>query len=222
MNTDRSSMRCPMNSDRHNQYEAWESEYNKKGRIWKRSPVFSWNVVPKKPVLEVGVGNGKNLQRFSFDRYKVTILDISRSALDLVRKDMDVCGNVFPFQADVCFLPFVDASYSTIYMVHLLDHLLEKGRIDAIKEIQRVLKPGGTVYITVFGDSDMRCGKGIPVEERTFRRGNNILTHYFTEEEVSSLFSSDYQVTIERHIWELKIKQEIHTREELHVAVYSS
>lgn len=211
-----------MNTDRFSQYEAWESEYNKKGCIWKRYPFFSWDVLPKEPVLELGVGNGKNLQGFSFDGYKVTILDISRSALDLVRKDTDIYENVFPFQADVCFLPFIDASYTTIYVVHLLDHLLEKGRASAMKEIKRVLKPGGTVYMTVFGDSDMRCGKGIPVEERTFCRGNNILTHYFTEEEVLSLFSSDYQVTIKKHVWEQKIRQGIHTREELCVVVFSS
>ncbi len=215
-----------MKTDDIDQYNAWELEYKQKGRLWTQYPVHTMHVSSNDQILELGVGNGKNIQGYLSnllqpDKLEITVLDISRSALRLVKTNTNIPQDVFAIQADVCFLPFTDASYGIIFVVHLLDHLLEKKRELAVAEIQRILKPGGIIYITVFGVCDMRYGKGVLVEEHTFCKGNGIITHYFTSEELTSLFPSHYQVIIQKSAWEMRIKGKIHKREEFIITVQS-
>ena len=41
-----------------------------------------------------------------------------------------------------------------------------------------------------FGKSDLRFGEGNEVEDSSFLRGNGIMTHYFQEGEIPSLFGN--------------------------------
>lgn len=70
----------------------------------------------------------------------------------------------------------------------MLQHLLKKEREAAVCEFERVLKPGGMIFLEVFGIKDMRYG-GEEIEEHTFVRQSGIIYHYFTKEELQALFS---------------------------------
>ncbi|EKD43906.1 MAG: hypothetical protein ACD_72C00077G0003 [uncultured bacterium] len=60
------------------------------------------------------------------------------TTLDLLRKDVD-------FQADVCALPFDNASYDVIIANHVLEHVADDQA--AMREIRRVLKPNGQIIL---------------------------------------------------------------------------
>lgn len=51
--------------------------------------------------------------------------------------------------ADARHLPYPDASFDAIYSISVLEHIPDAGDAEAVRELGRVLKPGGAVAITV-------------------------------------------------------------------------
>jgi len=158
------------------------------------------------PVLELGVGNGKGLSLLPPEAMPIG-LDFSLPALRSCRELYDI-----PLvRGDVTSLPFRDGSFPSVCASHILGHLLEDGRKRAAEEIVRVLAPGGNIFVNVFGEEDMRCGKGHEVEERTYERGNGIICHYFIEGEVEALFPSKSTA----RSWERRVDKRFHGIDEV-------
>ena len=87
-------------------------------------------------VLEVGCGGGSGLSalRTLLAPRRLVGIDIDRAALTRVR-DAEV------HVADVRALPFADASFDLVFDFGTLWHIARAG--DALREIARVLRPGG-------------------------------------------------------------------------------
>jgi ubiquinone/menaquinone biosynthesis C-methylase UbiE len=157
-------------------------------------------------VLELGIGNGKGLTVLS-DRAEPIGLDFSRQALLSCRR-----WHSLPLvQGDATSLPFRDGCFQFVAASHLLGHLTQQDRLKAAQEMVRVLVDGGGAYINVFGELDMRYGKGHEVEERTYERGNGIIYHYFLDGEVEALFP---KLKVERS-WERLLSKRFLGRDEL-------
>ncbi len=161
--------------------QSWDLLYERDDRPWKGS---CDEVIPMNGlVLELGIGNGKNLTAFPADTSFIG-LDFSRPALLACASRHDI-----PLlQADITALPFPDQVFPNVAASHILGHLDSASLLKASREIERVLKVGGTLYVSVFGEEDMRFGRGEEVEDRTFQRGNGVMTRYFLENEVPELF----------------------------------
>jgi SAM-dependent methyltransferase len=93
-------------------------------------------------LLDLGCGRFKTLKRLREQRpdleyYGVDIMDVSADCLP---------GVTFS-KADIDRepLPFPDEQFDAIFFCHVLEHLLYP--LNALAELQRVLKPGGLVYI---------------------------------------------------------------------------
>jgi len=186
------------------QKDSWDLLYERDDRLWKRGPDV---VLPfEGKVLELGVGNGKGLAALS-SRTEPIGLDFSRRALLSCRR-----WHSLPLlQGDVTALPFQDRCLPCITASHLFGHLMLAERQKAAKEIVRVLSDDGRLYLSVFGDGDMRFGKGREIEERTFERGNGIICHYFQEGEAASLFP-DMHLELE---WVRTVSKRYYGREEV-------
>ena len=102
------------------------------------------HVDPSAPVLDVGTSAGTNLRMLrdlGFD--DVTGLDLSE---DAIRFCLDKgLGTVK--QGDVTAMPFADESFALVIASDIIEHVDDDAR--ALAEIARVLRPGGTVLITV-------------------------------------------------------------------------
>ncbi|MDH6116833.1 class I SAM-dependent methyltransferase [Kitasatospora sp. GAS204B] len=97
-------------------------------------------------VLDVGCGNGKFVSRLHNDRpdLQVVGMDISAGILADVKKPVLV--------ADVQALPFADDSAHAVLALHMLYHVSD---IEAtIKELARVLRPGGALIASTNSDTD--------------------------------------------------------------------
>jgi SAM-dependent methyltransferase len=138
-------------------------------------------------VLDAGCGDGKMaeaLARLS----EVVGCDFSREALLKLRNQRDTEIDVNLVECDITSTPFFEEKFDLVTCVHALSHLHADERARAAKEMSRVVKPGGHVFVEVFGRGDMRFGEGEEAEAFSFKRGDGILTHYFQEGEVPSLF----------------------------------
>lgn len=100
-------------------------------------------------VLEAGCGVGA--QTVSLLRRspgaRITCVDISASSLAEAKARVSAAGLSLPEfrQADIRALPFADGSFDHVFLCFVLEHLQDPER--ALGELQRVLRPGGTVTV---------------------------------------------------------------------------
>jgi SAM-dependent methyltransferase len=138
--------------------------------------------------------------------WDVIALDFSSRAATLCRKAIPDLLHGQVMIADALWSPFKSTTFDAIFAIHMIAHLHAADRKYIAREIIRLLKPGGILFFCEFSTDDFRFGKGHEVEEATFRRGTGIITHYFSEEEVSGLFSGLIPVLITQHQWLMKVR----------------
>jgi SAM-dependent methyltransferase len=100
-------------------------------------------------VLEAGCGVGAQtttLAHRSPAAHFVSV-DISPPSLAATRQRLKAAriANVTLVQADLLALPFADASFDHVFVCFVLEHLPRVA--DALAELHRVLKPGGTITV---------------------------------------------------------------------------
>ena len=102
-------------------------------------------------LLNVGCAHGPDFPPFkeSFELYGV---DFSREMLQLAQKYAEKYQfSVNLSEADACHLPYPDNSFDWAIAVAAYHHIEDsEGRMQALKELRRVLKPGGEAFITVW------------------------------------------------------------------------
>ncbi len=96
-------------------------------------------------ILEIGAGAGFALNHINADNQKYFPLDISTH--NLIRVSDKTEGVIYPISGDVFNLPFPSDSFDFILLSEVLEHLNDP--IMALKEIQRVLKTGGSFIVSV-------------------------------------------------------------------------
>ena len=166
--------------------KAWNSEY--KSSIWKGH--YSLDLpgsLCKGRLLDAGCGSGKYSIPLKMRGFDVIGVDVSPDALKMAVKG-SVCRelDIKFLAADICHLPFPDASFDVVWCYGVLQHLLSDERKLAISEFRRLLCSGGRLFLEVFGEEDMRYG-GIEIEPHTFKRKKGIIYHYFNVNELNGL-----------------------------------
>jgi tRNAThr (cytosine32-N3)-methyltransferase len=153
-----------------------------------------------KIVLEVGVGTGKTLSAILLEKPKsVFAFDFSSEALKHCRHAFKGFKEVSFVKADVLDLPFEKDFFDVAVVYYVLDNMLEAGRKKAVRELHRVLKPGGVLLFEDFAVGDFRetTSKriGMP-ESHTLLKKKGLLCHYFTKAEVKGLFKEFKSVEV--------------------------
>jgi ubiquinone/menaquinone biosynthesis C-methylase UbiE len=105
---------------------------------------------PGERVLEVGPGAGYYalpVARWLEPGGTLDVLDVQRKMLDYVvrRAAEDGITNVVPTQADARALPYPDAGFDGAYLTLVLGEVPDQER--ALRELRRVLKPGGRLVV---------------------------------------------------------------------------
>lgn len=123
-------------------------------RVWKALAIAQSGVRPGQQVLDLAGGTGDltiKLAKKVGKTGKVVLSDINQSMLDQGRDrliDAGIVGNVDIVQADAEQLPFEDNRFNLVTMAFGLRNVTRKE--NALKEIHRVLKPGGRVLVLEF------------------------------------------------------------------------
>ncbi len=95
-------------------------------------------------LLDVGCGTGEYTIRLASGFERVVGIDVEPKRLDILRAAAP--ANVAVRQMSVNDMEFPDDSFDTVTMIEVLEHLSDPAR--ALSEIARVLRPGGSVFIT--------------------------------------------------------------------------
>ena len=118
-------------------------------------------------LLEVGCGIGIDLLRFVRGGAKVTGIDLSMTAIDLACKNFEQSEQ----NADLRVMngermQFADNTFDVVYAHGVLQYTADSAEM--IKEIHRVLKPGGEAIIMVYNKHSwltlMRSVTNVPLE----------------------------------------------------------
>jgi len=101
-------------------------------------------------LLEVGCGIGTDLVRFAKGGARVTGIDLAQTAIDLARKNFELNGVVAEELrvANGEALPYADASFDVVYGHGVVQYTADAPKL--IREMHRVLKPGGTGIFMVY------------------------------------------------------------------------
>jgi ubiquinone/menaquinone biosynthesis C-methylase UbiE len=149
-----------------------------------------------KHLLEIGCGLGFDAIEFMRRGVRVTATDLTPTNVTLAKRHFELAG-VRPEAVevqDVFQLPYADATFDAAYSIGVLVHTGAPDR--ALKEIHRVLKPGGRAIMCHFyrrpslfhalsrlaGVDVVASGKEAPP-----------LTDFFSETELCKLFA-DYHI----------------------------
>lgn len=123
-------------------------------------------------VLDCGVGTGVFSIAFSkawAAPVCMAAIDVSNSMLERARRQLPQFGlDATLVQADVCSLPYGDRKFDVVLAAHVLEHL--PSPVIALKEIQRVLKPGGWMVACLTRNSLL--GRYVQLKWRTHRATN--------------------------------------------------
>ena len=98
-------------------------------------------------ILDLGCGGGFLTNHLSKDGHEVTGVDLSDDALNTAKK-YDETKRVTYTKADATELPFADATFDVVCAMDLLEHVEDYDKM--LKEVSRVLRPGGTFYFHTF------------------------------------------------------------------------
>jgi len=147
-------------------------------RIEKDTFAYFLEKLPRGNLLEPGCGTGHWTAYFSGKGFKVTAIDTSESMLQIARKK-NISNAIFQ-KADAADLPYNDHSFPVIATITMLEFV---SNINAVlDEIDRVLKPGGTLLVGCLNElSEMGKNK---INSKVFRHA-----HFFTPEEIERLLS---------------------------------
>jgi ubiquinone/menaquinone biosynthesis C-methylase UbiE len=166
-------------------------------------------------ILELGCGNGRTTVALSEKAGSLIALDFSLQACRLARKNAGAGERTDILAADARAIPIAAGSVDAVVAHHVAGHLLREDRLLLARESVRVLKPGGFFFFCDFSIEDFRCGSGKVVEDRTYRRGNGVITHYFSEDEVRSLSGQLSVMDLTTRRWPLRIFGRDYPRAEL-------
>ena len=167
-------------------------------------------------VLDLGCGNGRHAIYFAREGMKASGVDVSEQAIDWARdwakrESLDVDFQV----GDIGNLPYPNASFGAVVSHGVLDHVPADLAAAAVREVRRVLTPGGLFYCDLRCVDDFEFGKGKQVAPNTFvvdqgyERG--LVQHFFTLEEIKALFDGQFRI-IYSEITERRIEPDFQRR----------
>ena len=95
-------------------------------------------------LLDIGCGTGEYTRTLAQGCTQVDGIEIERNRLDHFREDCPSHVDLHLMSANE--LDFADDTFDTVVMIEVLEHLADPAT--AMKEIGRVLKPGGSLLLT--------------------------------------------------------------------------
>ncbi len=194
----------------------WNNIFSRDGRIFTQPnedmPGFCALLQAQnaRKVLDLGCGSGRHVVYLANAGFEVCGFDQAPHALDLARQWLQESG----LQADLRNgdmlepLPFPNETFDGVLSIAVIHHTVLSKIRDIIAEMERVLKPGGLIFVTVrwkFGEGDEIPADEIEPDTYVPLDGSEkgLAHHLFTEESLREVFSTftilETHVSIKKH-----------------------
>jgi len=146
-------------------------------------------------VLEVGCGNGKNLE---FLQHRVDVVGI-----DTCENFVRICGakGLNVRAGDAREIPYGEATFDAVLCIAMFHHVAEEDRCRAFRDILRVLRVGGVGILTCWSVEQPEYSKFIFSEGLNIVPWNKTQFRYYyvySETMFREYFQSFSEITIER------------------------
>lgn len=162
----------------------------------------------QKVVLEVGAGAGNTvfpIMRLNENpELEVVAADFSKKAVQTMRESPEYATEMGMVRAEVwdaasSDLPdgMKESSVDVVIMIFIFSALNPQQWQQAIKNVQRLLKPGGLVLFRDYGRGDLaqvRFKAGRWMEENFYVRGDGTRVYFFEKEELESIWGDAFDV----------------------------
>lgn len=135
----------------------WNEIYKKHGKVFmkpqesipKISKIFRKNKVKK--ILDFGSGTGRHIIYLARNNFDVYGIDIAEEGIDITKKWLAKEGLRAQLKVGSIYekLPYKDNFFNAVISTNAIHHEKIVNVRKAIAEIERVIKPGGLIFITV-------------------------------------------------------------------------
>jgi len=130
---------------KHGAGEIWNWESPAGRQRWKRRvQMLSGHLRPGMAILEIGCGTGYFTRELTQRGADIVAIDVSPDLLEIAKAKYSAPNVRYEIQ-NACALTYADAMFDSVVGSSILHHLEIE---EALREIYRVLKPGGTIYFT--------------------------------------------------------------------------
>lgn len=126
-----------------------------------------------KTLLEIGAGTGRDSQFFQDHGLDLTCIDLSPTMVELCQQK-----GLHALVMDIGDLRFPEESFDAVYTMNSLLHLPKCEFPAVLRHIDRLLKPGGVVFLGVYGGYDYEG-----IWEKDFYRPQRFFS-FFTDEDL--------------------------------------
>lgn len=135
----------------------WNNIFKREGRVFLEPQSDMSNVIrilkkeKVKRVLDLGCGSGRHTVLLAKNGFDVYGTDVSASGLNLARKWLAEKKLRAHLKKSSCYrrLPFKDGFFDAVISTNVIHHNYHDKIRFCISEIERVMKPGGIVFVSV-------------------------------------------------------------------------
>jgi ubiquinone/menaquinone biosynthesis C-methylase UbiE len=104
-------------------------------------------------VLDIGCGTGTLVTLIKKRHPRVEVIGLDPDPKALARATRKASREALPIRFDQGFsdsLPYVDASFDRVFSSYMFHHLEDDSKERTLRDVRRVLKPGGRFYLLDF------------------------------------------------------------------------
>lgn len=164
-----------------------------------------------KKILDLGCGNGRNGNFLSIKKFSVVGVDNSKLA---IQKAKHRRGKVKYLLADMKKLPFREDFFDAVISTQTIFHGLLRDIRKTIKEINRVTKDNGLIFITLQPVKGNKYRMGKKLEKGTYISSagddKGEIHHFFTKTEILKEFKNfdfiDFHLEKDLNYWYILVR----------------
>ncbi|MDH3630345.1 MAG: class I SAM-dependent methyltransferase [Gammaproteobacteria bacterium] len=160
-------------------------------------------------VFDLGCGAGRHSVFLAQQGFAVSAADVSPSAIEKTRLNLQQTGtDATLYQIDMTEWPFNDGQFDAVVAFNIVYHAQRAEVETVLEQINRVLSPGGLIFITFKSILDAQCGYGEQLAPFTWAPTSGLekgIAHYYVDEAEARRLMQDFDLISMVHKQELPV-----------------
>jgi SAM-dependent methyltransferase len=177
------------------QPEFWESSFISKQEMWglfpARSAILTNHLFIQKGLKDIlipGIGYGRNAQIFRDNGMEVTGIEISQTAIELLRKHYGEGMTIY--HGSVTAMPFDHKRYDGIFCYGLIYLLDKTERAKLIRDCYEQLSENGWMVFTVVSKTAPTYGTGKQIGKDRFEQFGGVNIFFYDRDSIREEFEA--------------------------------